>query len=69
MEGIGKAVGIAETFLENFVLFVGGECGDEAEGKAGEGCVGADGIEVGVEGAEDDFWVEGGFGEGERVAV
>jgi len=61
VEGVGEAVGVAEAFAEDFVLLVGGECGDKAEGKSGDGGGGADGIEVGVEGAEEDFRIQGGF--------
>jgi len=69
VEGVGEAVGVAEAFAEDFVLLVGGECGDKAEGKSGDGCGGADGIEVGVEGAEEDFRVQGGFCQSQVFAV
>jgi hypothetical protein len=68
-KGVGELIGIFEAALEEVVLGVAREGGDEFEVKFDDGSGGGEAIEVGVERAEEDFGREGGLGEGEVAGV
>lgn len=68
-KGVGKLVGIPESALEEVVLGVAREGGDEFKVKFEDGSGGGEAIEVGVECAEEDFGRESGLGEGEVTGV
>jgi len=68
-EGVGEFVGIAQGAFEEVALGLAGEGGGELEGPGHHGSGGADGVEVGVEEAEEGGGVAGGFGEAEVAEV
>jgi len=68
-KGVGELVGIFEAALEELVLGVAWEGWDEFEVEFADGGRGGEAIKVGVEGAEEDFGREGGFGEDEVAGV
>ena len=68
-EGVGELVGIAQGAFEEMVLGFAGKGGGEEEGPGGDGGGSADGVEVGVEEAEERDGVAGGFGETEVAEV
>ena len=68
-EGVGEFVGVTEGLFEELVLGFPGESGSEAQGVGGDGSRGADGVEPGVERAEEDGRVAGGFRQGDGALM
>ena len=68
-EGVCEFVGIFEAALEELMLGVAWQGGDEFEVEFPHGSGGFDGIEVSVERAEEGIGRESGFGEDEFTGV
>ena len=68
-EGVGEFVGVAEGVFEEVVLGLGGEGGEEFEGEGDDGGGGREGVEVGVEEAEEGLRIAGGVGDAEFAEV
>lgn len=60
-EGVCELIGVLEAALEKLVLGVAREGGEELEIELAHGSGGSEGIEMSVEGAEEDLVREGGF--------